>query len=76
MKKTFVLDLEGAGTLTGSGKAIVPPSGSPLDENTLDELTKVSPKSEMVQFSGNILTRSFPGNSLTVICLATSTGKK
>ena len=70
------IDLKGAGTLTGSGKAIVLTSGSPLDENTLEEPTKVSPKTEMVQFSGNILTRSFPGNSLTVIRLATSAGKK
>jgi alpha-L-arabinofuranosidase len=47
-----------------------------LDENTLEDPTKVSPKTEMVQFSGNLLTRSFPGNSLTVIRLTTSAGKK
>jgi alpha-L-arabinofuranosidase len=70
------IDLKDAGTLTGNGKAIVLTSGSPLNENTLAEPTKVSPKTEMVQFSGNILTRSFPGNSLTVIRLATSAGKK
>jgi alpha-L-arabinofuranosidase len=70
------IDLKGTGTLTGSGKAIVLTSGSSLDENTLEEPMKVSPKTEMVQFSGNFLTRSFPGNSLTVIRLTTSAGKK
>jgi alpha-L-arabinofuranosidase len=68
--------LKGAGTLTGSGKAIVLTSGNPLDENAFAEPTKVSPSTEMVRHSGNILTRSFPGNSLTVIRLATSAGKK
>jgi alpha-L-arabinofuranosidase len=70
------IELKGAGALTGSGKAVVLTSGNPLDENTLEDPTKVSPKTEMVQFSGNLLTRSFPGNSLTVIRLTTSAGKK
>ena len=46
------INLKGAGTLTGSGKAIVLTSASPLDENTLEEPTKVSPKTEEVQLSG------------------------
>jgi alpha-L-arabinofuranosidase len=70
------IELKGAGALTGRGKAVVLTSGDPLDENTLEDPTKVSPKTEMVQFSGNLLTRSFPGNSLTVIRLTTSAGKK
>jgi alpha-L-arabinofuranosidase len=65
------IDLKGAGTLSGSGKAIVLTSDSPLDENTLEEPTKVSPKTETLNFSGNSFTRSFPGNSLTVIRIPT-----
>jgi alpha-L-arabinofuranosidase len=61
------IDLKGAGTLSGSGKAIVLTSSSPLNENTLEEPTKVSPKTEMIKFSGTALTRTFPGNSFTVI---------
>jgi alpha-L-arabinofuranosidase len=70
------IDLRGAGKLTGSGKAIVLTSTNQLDENTLDEPTKVSPKTEMLQFSGKILKRSFPGNSLTIIRLTTAGPKK
>ena len=70
------IDLKGAGTLTGRGKATVLTSGSPLDENSLEEPTKVSPKTESVQLSGNVIKRSFPGNSLTVIRLETSAGKR
>lgn len=63
--------LNGATNLTGTGKAIVLTSASPLDENTLEDQTKVSPKTEMIKFSGNTITRLFPGNSLTVLRLAT-----
>jgi len=69
------IDLKGAGTLSGNGKAIVLTSVSPLDENTLEDPTKVSPKTEMVKFSGTNLARSFPGNSFTVIRIATSAEK-
>ncbi|MBB3188100.1 alpha-L-arabinofuranosidase C-terminal domain-containing protein [Microbacter margulisiae] len=65
------IDLTGAANLTGNGKAIVLTSASPLDENTLEDPTKVSPKTEMINFSGNTLTRLFPGNSLTVLRLTT-----
>ena len=61
------IDLKGAVQLSGNGKAIVLTSASPLDENTSEEPTKVSPKSEKVKFIGNAITRVFPGNSLTVI---------
>jgi alpha-L-arabinofuranosidase len=57
--------------LIGNGKAIVLTSASPLDENTLEDPTMVAPKTEMVKFSGNTLARLFPGNSLTVLRLAT-----
>jgi alpha-L-arabinofuranosidase len=66
------IDLKGAGTLPGDGKAMVLTSASPLDENTLDEPAKVSPTTEMVKLAGTTLTRTFPGNSLTVIRVSTS----
>ncbi len=66
------VNLVGAERLSGRGEAVVLDSASPLDENTLEEPTKVSPKTEMLHLAGASLTRSFPGNSLTVIRLATS----
>ena len=65
------LDFSGANNLTGMGNAIVLTSTNGTDENSLAEPTKVSPKTEMVNFSGTALTRSFPGNSLTVLRLHT-----
>jgi alpha-L-arabinofuranosidase len=73
---TTQIDLKGAARLSGSGKAVVLASASPLDENTLEEPTKVSPKTEMVKSSGTTVTRTFPGNSFTVIRLSTSGTKK
>jgi alpha-L-arabinofuranosidase len=64
------IDLKGATSLTGNGKAIVLTSNSPLDENTLEEPTKVSPKTENIKLAGTTLTHTFPGNSLTIIRLA------
>jgi alpha-L-arabinofuranosidase len=61
------IDLQGVETLANKGKAIVLTSDSALDENTLEEPTKVSPKNEMIELSGTILTRLFPGNSITVL---------
>jgi alpha-L-arabinofuranosidase len=65
------LNLVGASNLTGSGSAIVLTSESGTDENTLDNPTKVSPKSEPVSFAGTTLKRSFPGNSFTILRLKT-----
>ncbi|MGE5811767.1 MAG: alpha-L-arabinofuranosidase C-terminal domain-containing protein, partial [Ignavibacteria bacterium] len=67
-----MIDIKGAGTLSGIGKAIVLTSASPLDENTLEEPTKVSPKIEEVKLSGNTISRSFPGNSFSVMRIETS----
>lgn len=69
---TTQINLFGAANLTGTGKAIMLTSASPLDENTLEAPTKVSPKTEDVKYSGTIITRTFPANSLTVLRLATS----
>jgi hypothetical protein len=68
------VNLKGAGALLGKGAATVLASASPLDENTLEEPKKVSPKTEAVKFSGASLSRLFPGNSFTVIRVATSVG--
>lgn len=65
------INLSGAEKLTGKGKAIVLTSASSLDENTMEQPTKVSPKTENLKFSGTALTRSFPGNSLTILRLET-----
>jgi alpha-L-arabinofuranosidase len=67
-----LIEFKGTGNLTGNGNAIVLSSESPLDENTLEEPMKVSPKTENIKFPGTILKRSYPGNSLTVIRLSTS----
>jgi len=65
------VDLTGAKNLTGSGTATLLTSESPADENSLENPTKVSPKTEPVKFSGTSLQRTFPGNSFTVLRLQT-----
>ena len=65
------VDLSGAKNLTGAGTATVLTSASGADENTLENPTKVSPKTEAFKFSGTNLQRSFPGNSFTVLRLRT-----
>jgi len=65
------VDLSGAKNLTGHGTATTLTSASGDDENSLAEPMKVSPKTEPVTFSGTSLTRSFPGNSLTILRLKT-----
>jgi len=61
------IDLSGAGKLGATASAIVLTSESPKDENTLDEPTKVSPRTETVKVGGSKFTRSFPGNSFTIL---------
>ena len=61
------IDLLDAKNLTGTGTATVLTSENPGDENSLQNSMKVSPKTEAVNFSGASLTRSFPGNSFTVL---------
>jgi len=73
---TTQIELKGGGTLTGNVTAIVLTSANPLDENTLEEPTRVSPKTETVKFSGANLTQSFPGNSFTIIRIPPSGQKK
>jgi alpha-L-arabinofuranosidase len=66
------LALSGAKSLSGAGTATVLTSENPTDENSLEHPTRVSPKTENLSFHGASLTRSFPGNSLTVLRLKTS----
>jgi alpha-L-arabinofuranosidase len=61
------INLKGARKLRGTGQAIVLTSSSGKDENTLDEPTKVAPKTETLQISGDKFARSFHGNSFTVL---------
>lgn len=59
--------LNGAKKLSGRAQAIVLTSDSPRDENSIDEPTKVSPKTETFNVSGTTIRRSLPGNSFTVL---------
>jgi len=65
------INVAGANNLTGKGTAIVLTSENGADENSLENPTKVSPKTEAVSFTGTRLKRSFPGNSFTVLRLQT-----
>jgi alpha-L-arabinofuranosidase len=61
------IHLLGARGLTGSANASVLTSGSPLDENSLANPLKISPRAETVGFQGEKLRWTFPGNSFTVL---------
>ncbi|MBL9138350.1 MAG: DUF1080 domain-containing protein [Verrucomicrobiales bacterium] len=63
------VDLLGSPRLASQGTAVVLTSANPKDENTLDEPTKVAPKTETMTIPGSRWTRAFPGNSLTVLRL-------
>lgn len=63
------ISLGGVRTLNPSAQAIVLTSGSGLDENTLDQPTKVVPRAETWTISGPEFARTVPGNSLTVVRL-------
>ena len=60
------IDLAGAGAIRG-GKATVLTSGSPLDENTLDNPAKVAPVTRELAIPSAKFNHSFPGNSVTVL---------
>jgi alpha-L-arabinofuranosidase len=61
------LTLAGAKKLAATAEAIVLTSENPKDENTLDEPTKVAPKTTTIPVSGTKISHAFPGNSFTVI---------
>lgn len=61
------IDLKGINGVSGDAEAIVLTSADPTDENTLEEPTKVSPTTETFSVTDARFTRSFPGNSFTVL---------
>ncbi len=61
------INLRGIGKLAGPAQAIVLTSENPKDENSLEEPTKVSPKTERINLAGPKFRHTFPGNSLTVL---------
>ena len=65
------LNLKGAGQLATLADATVLTSSSELDENTLDNPTKVAPKNEKIKVNGQKVTRNFAANSVTVLRLHT-----
>lgn len=70
------IELKGLEKISGTGKVIVLTSQSPLDENTLEEPKKVSPKKETIKITGLTFSQTFPGNSLSVIRILTANEKK
>lgn len=65
------IDLAGLAMIPGPARVIVLSSEDPTDENSLAEPRKVSPRVEEVTLSGPRFTRRFPGNSFTVLRIAT-----
>ncbi len=61
------LNLEGAGPLAAYADAVVLSSDSGLDENTLDNPTKVIPRNEKIKVDGRKVTHQFAANSLNVL---------
>lgn len=63
--------LNGAEGLAQQAEATVLSSASSLDENSLDNPTKVVPHKEQMRLSGNRIIRKFPANSVTVLRIST-----
>lgn len=61
------INLNGGGKPAAIAQAIVLTSGSPKDENSLHEPTKVAPKTLTLDLPGPIFQHAFPANSLTVL---------
>jgi alpha-L-arabinofuranosidase len=61
------IKLDGVAQVAGPVKATVLTSENSTDENTLDEPTKVVPKTQELNVSGPSFTHTFPGNSVTVL---------
>ena len=61
------IELAGVGNLETTAQAIVLTSASGKDENTLEQPTKVSPRTETLTIRGSKFTRRIPGNSFTVL---------
>jgi len=65
------ITLDGISKIAGNARAIVLTSANPTDENSLTEPRKVQPRTEELTLAGPKFTRSFPGNSVTVLRIAT-----
>jgi alpha-L-arabinofuranosidase len=61
------INLHGLKKSSGAAQVVVLTSGDPKDENSLEEPTKVSPKTERINLSGSKFKHTFPGNSLTIL---------
>jgi len=64
-----VVELRGVHGIARPGQSIVLTSGSPLDENSLEEPLKVVPQATALPVAGPVFRHVFPGNSLTVLRL-------
>ena len=63
------INLAGMSKVTGPANVIVLTSESSTDENTLEEPTKVVPKTQTIPVSGPSFRHTFPANSVTVMRL-------
>lgn len=61
------IQLKGVRAVNGPAQAIVLTSDEPTDENTLEQPTKVVPRTQPLTVSGPNFRHTFPGNSLTVL---------
>jgi alpha-L-arabinofuranosidase len=61
------IHLTGVAAISGHAQSTVLTSGKPTDENSLTEPRKIAPRTEEITLPGLRFTRSFPGNSLTVL---------
>jgi alpha-L-arabinofuranosidase len=63
------INLAGMSKVTGPANIVVLTSESSTDENTLEEPTKVAPKTQAVPVASPSFRHTFPGNSVTVLRL-------
>ncbi|MCC6234425.1 MAG: DUF1080 domain-containing protein [Verrucomicrobiales bacterium] len=65
------ISLAGAKSRAARAQAIVLTSSDPKDENTLDEPTKVAPKTTLIDVPQGPWTHTFPSHSLTILRVPT-----
>lgn len=68
-ESTVDIDLTGLKKNPGAGTVTVLTSGDPLDENSLNQPTKIAPKQNSFAVRGNNISRTFPAYSVSVIRL-------
>jgi len=62
-----ILNLHGMESIVPTGKAIVLTSGSPGDENSFSQPTKVAPMEKIASGLGASFQYEFPANSVTIL---------